>query len=105
MIPAGALNHTVSNNCAATNITTAAWVELEDLMPDHTSYAYIYNGSSQVLKLAINAAGSETEIPLLIGIGMNQVIPMTLSAGQRLAVRAVSANATTGFLTISFFRR
>lgn len=95
----------ILNNCASTAITTAAWVELMASMPDDTDQMEIFNSSGSVLKFAIGPSGSEYEIPYyVIPGGPSGRIGFLMNKGQRLTVRAVDANATTGLLIINMLR-
>lgn len=93
----------IRNAYASTNVTTGAWVQLDSALNQNSNHLEIFDSSGSTLKLAIGAASAEVELPFYIVPGGNGMIPVTLSAGQRLAIRAVDANATTGQLVINFY--
>ena len=89
---------------SSTNVTTTDWVQLDSALDAGASCLEIFDSSGSVLKLAIGASGAEVELPFYIMPGGNsQLIQVPLSAGQRLAVRAVDTNATTGQLLINLY--
>jgi len=95
----------IYNLFSSTNVTAGAWVELDAALNEHSSYAEINNTSTSILKLAIGGSGAEVEIPMYImPSGGNGRIPFWLPKGARLAVRAVDATASTGFLIINLWR-
>jgi len=87
-------------NYATNNVTTATWFELDSALDEHARHAEILDTGGATMKLGIGAASSEVDLVHVIP-GGNGLIPLKLSKGQRLAVKAVSANVTTGELTIN----
>ena len=90
----------------ATNITTAAWVEVIAALAQPCSAVEIYNSSGSIIKLALAAAAAEdaNEVPYyVLPNGSSILLPMSWSKGARLAARAVDASATSGDLIFNFF--
>lgn len=89
---------------SSTNVTTGAWVELEDSFVGNATHLEVFDSSGQTMELAIGASGSESALPFYIIPGGNtQLISCPISAGQRIAIRAVSASATSGEISINFY--
>jgi len=87
-----------------TSVTTGAYVELIASTSDRTQYVEIFDSSGQTLKIAVGAAASEVD-KFLIFPGGNLKILVDIPAGSRVSVRAVSATASVGELSINFFGR
>lgn len=88
-------------NATSTNITTAAYVQLDDSL-DHTpSFVEIFNSTGSILVLAVGQAGLEQDLSFYIFPGGNGKIGLILSKGMRISVKAVDVNATAGFLLIN----
>lgn len=90
---------------ASTNVTTGAWVEIEDSTTAPCSALEIFNGGGSILKISQGAAGSEdsAELPYYILPGGSQIVlPIEISKGKRLAVKAVDQNSTFGSLVLNF---
>lgn len=96
------LVQTIRNAYASTNVTTAAWVELDSSLNSRVSHIEIADTSGQTMKLGIGASGSESDLIHIIP-GGNGKLPLPLPEGVRLSVRAVSANATTGELVLNLY--
>lgn len=90
------------NDYSSTNVTTAAYVELVASLASNVSMIDIYDSSGEFFVLAVGEAGSESDV-IYIPQGGNGRIFLTLSAGQRVSIKAVSANATVGDLLINFW--
>ncbi|MHA2064101.1 MAG: hypothetical protein ACXABY_06945 [Candidatus Thorarchaeota archaeon] len=98
----------IRNDYTGVNVTTGAWVELDASMMtgikktrgDHIGLVQIFDSSGQTMELGIGAAGSEARI-LLIEPGGNGKVPIFIPTGARLAIRAVSADATVGEIIIN----
>lgn len=94
----------ISHAYASTNVTTAAWFELSASLSKAVVAMHAYDGSTQVLKLGVGAAGSEVELDVFISPDSGKVImPVEIAKGSRLAIRAVSATANSGYLALSLF--
>lgn len=89
----------------ATNVTTAAWVELISAMDKASSSCQIYNGSGSILKLSTGGIGLEdsNEVPYyVLPNGSTIIIPIELAFGGRLSAKAIGADATVGDLILNF---
>jgi hypothetical protein len=93
----------IRHDASGANITTAAWTELSASLTKSTSAIEVYNGTDQTLVLGVGAAASEAELNWYIIPGGNGKVPCNLTAGSRLAVKAVGADATTGALVLNLF--
>lgn len=95
---------TVRNVYTTTSVTTAAFVTLVSSAPYTINNAFISDTSGQTLGLYTGASGSEilqTLIPMNTSGGQGQ-IPFPCPKGTRISIKALSANATTGELDITF---
>lgn len=86
---------------AATNVTTGAYVTLIAVTSVSCGTLVIVDTSTQLLKIAVGAAGSEVDLCAFQGNGTPVVVPAYLPSGVRLSLKAISASATTGFNTVS----
>lgn len=85
-----------------TPVTTGAWVELVASTAAQIQYLDIYDSSGQTMELGVGGVGSEVRA-FYVYPGGNGRIRFTINAGIRVAIRAVSANATVGeFIYNSF---
>lgn len=93
----------IRHDYSSTSVTTSAYTELNSSLNGDVTELEIFDSSGQTLVLAIGAAGSETDQFYIIpgGNGRRTVL---LHEGQRLSVKAVSADATAGELTINLFK-
>jgi hypothetical protein len=95
----GKLALDIANNNVATNaykqITAATTVAL--------SFLDIYNGSTKILILAIGGAGNEVDLAYIYPGISSQVLPFDsmIPKGTRVSVKALDANATTGYLVMN----
>jgi hypothetical protein len=95
---------TIRLNFEDTNVTTGAWVEIEDSLGFATNGVELFNGSGSILKIATGANGSESELPYSILPGGSAVIlGFNFAKGVRLSVRAVDQTADAGYLILNFF--
>lgn len=100
---AGSFAYRVRNDASSTNITTSAWVELVDATTSERSeWMEVYNSTGEILEFGVGASGSEVS-QFYIMPGGNGLIPALIDSGQRLVVKAVSGNATSGDLVINFW--
>jgi hypothetical protein len=93
----------LSLNTATTNVTTAAFVPLSTGIPFSPSQIIVTNATTSVIKISYGASGSEVDF-LAIGGSATIIVEQLskhLSAGTRLAVEAVSATASSGFILVS----
>lgn len=90
------------NSYVVTSVTTAAYVQLVASVVSTVKEIEIFDSSGESLVLALGASGSETN-KVYVFPGGNGRIPMQITAGQRLSIKAISANATSGELLINFY--
>lgn len=84
-------------------VATNAWTELEDSMPADVSRMQIYESSGQIVQMSVGgASGSEVGVYYIMPNTV-ATIPFHINKGQRLAIRAVDADASVGDLIINFF--
>lgn len=85
----------------SSNVTTTAWTQIFASTSIISATATIFDSSGQTLEVGVGASGKEA-ILFLIPPG-GGTFPLSLSVGQRLSIRAVSANATSGESDINLF--
>lgn len=90
----------VNKDYAGGNVTTGTWVQLIASTAAAINLLCLTDTSGQVMEIGTGAAASETRV-FLIAQGWSGCIPLRIAASTRLAVRAVTASATSGYLTIS----
>lgn len=90
------------NDYTGTPVTTAAWVQLIASTPADISEVEIFDSSGQTLELGIGPGGSEVSNIYIIpgGNGRQTVV---IPSGSRVAIRAVSGNASVGESTINYY--
>lgn len=96
-----AYSDSVRNAYASVNVTTGAWVQLIASTAAEISGITLFDSCGQTLELGTGAAASETRKLIIPPGGIDGVVPITIPAGTRVAVRAVSANCTSGELDIT----
>lgn len=86
---------------ASTNVTTAAYTQLVASVSQNTHKIQIFDSSGETMILALGAAGAETDLMYIFpgGIEHNVYIPV----GQRLSIKAKTANATSGYIVANFW--
>jgi hypothetical protein len=89
------------NVYSVTPVTTGAWVQLIASTADTINSLAVFDSSGQTLELGVGAAASETRILLIPPGGIDGQTPIGIPAGTRLSVRAVSATASVGELTLT----
>lgn len=90
----------VAYNYSTGNVTTAAWTQVIASVAADFNLVCITDQSGQVMELGVGASSSEIRI-FMIAPGFSGCIPLRVVAGSRLSVKAVSATASSGYLTIS----
>ena len=92
----------LSLNSASTNITTSAYVELSASSPIPTSKLVIMNKTSSIIALGTGASGSEIGL-VATGPSLQTVVDLgaVLPAGTRLALIAIDATASSGYVSVS----
>lgn len=98
--------NTIRHNAGSTPITTGAWVEIEDSLAAPASAVEIFNATGRVLRVSTGAAGledsSEAAYTIIPG-GSEILVPSEWRRLSRLSMKAVDANATTGYIILNFF--
>jgi len=92
----------IRNDYSSTNVTTSAYVELDAALDKDVSAIDIFDSSGQTLLIATGAAGAEIDLFYIMPGGLERQ-DCYLSQGVRLSVKAVSATASTGELTINLW--
>ena len=92
----------IRNNYVTTPVTTAAIVQLSAAISHDVRAVEVFDSSGQAMELYYGPAGSEVSALKIIP-GGNELRPLLLNKGMRLGVKAVSADATVGELTINFY--
>ncbi len=83
-------------SCASVNVTTSAYSTLIASTAISCSALGITDTSTKILKLAIGEAGAEIDI-CQCPVSGSVVIPYFIPAGTRISIKAIDANATTGY--------
>lgn len=91
------------NDYSTTNVTTAAYVQLIASTADTVNQLYIFDSSGQTLFLAVGAAASEVNKAYIVP-GGNGILNLTIPSGSRVSIKAVSATASAGELSITFLK-
>lgn len=93
-------NAPVYNVYSGTNITTSAYVQLVASTTSTTNKVQIFDTSGQSMILATGGAGSEVDQVYVPAGG--DVFTLQIPAGTRVAYKALTGNATAGYLIINF---
>ena len=88
---------------STTNVTTSAYVQIVASTSLSASQLVIVDTSTQLVKLAIGAAGSQIDLCVFQGNGNPVSVPIYIPAGSTLWLKAISGSATSGYNTVSFF--
>lgn len=92
-------NAPIQNVYSSTNITTAAYTQLIASTTSATTFVDIFDSSGQAMILAVGGSGSEV-IQAYIAPGGDSFF-LAIPAGSRVAYKALSANATSGYLLLN----
>ena len=87
------------------NVTTGAWKEIITALGEPSSALQVFNGSGRIFRFAFADAGEEddNEYPYTITPGGSEILlPINTSKNPRLAMKAVDADATAGYLILNF---
>lgn len=84
------------NAYSSTNVTTGAWVQIDASTAAVFNGVMVFDSCGQTLELGVGAAASETRVAIIPPGGFDGFIPLKITAGSRLSLRAVSANCTVG---------
>lgn len=82
------------------NVSTSAYTVLLASMPYSSSHLEICDSSGHLLKIATGATGSEMDVAS-VPISGCIIVPLYIAAGTQISIKAIDANATTGFNVIS----
>jgi len=92
----------VRNDYTSTPVTTSAYVQLLASTSAAVKQLFIFDSSGQTLVLATGGSGSEVD-QMYIVPGGNGIVPLAIASSTRVAIKAVSANATLGEIDINFY--
>jgi hypothetical protein len=98
----GNANAPVYNVYSSTSITTSAYTQLIASTTSATNKVTIFDSSGQAMILATGGAGSEVILAYIPPGGAE--IPVQIPASTRIAYKALTANATTGYLLINLWK-
>lgn len=91
----------VRNDYSSVNVTTGAWVQLIASTAADINEITLFDSSGQTLELGTGAAASESRVLIVPPGGIDGTVPLRIPSGTRLAIRAVSATANAGEITIT----
>lgn len=95
---------TIRHDFASQNVTTGAWVEIEDSLGFPTNGVEIFNGSGSILQIARGGSGSEVPLDYTILPGGSAVIlALEFAKGTRISLKAVDQTADAGYFIANFF--
>jgi len=87
-----------------TDVDASAYNEV-DASTDFTAAAVLVaNGTDVPVKIATGAASSEVDLPMYIPNGEALVVNLPIPKGSRLSVRALGADASSGYVTITLLQ-
>jgi hypothetical protein len=95
-------NAPVLNAYSTTNVTTATYTQLIASTTAAANTVDIFDSSGQAMILAVGAAGSEV-VQYFIQPGGN-AFKLAIPAGSRIAIKALTANATSGYITLNLLQ-
>jgi hypothetical protein len=90
----------IRNDYTGTNVTTATYVELIAGTSGIINQLHIFDSSGETLVLA-TGSGPEVDVAHIPPGGLSTTLDLNIPAGTRLSVKAVSATASVGELTIT----
>lgn len=106
MIQANKLSLSYENNFASTSATSATYTQIfaASACPTYQiSKIQYYNSSTQPIKLATGASGSEQDCVTLPPTTVPVVIEVLVPMQNRISINPKLGNATSGILVIDFF--
>lgn len=86
----------------STSVTTAAYTQLLASTSAAINEVEIFDSSGQTLVLATGTAGAEAD-QVYIFPGGNGRIPLAIATSTRVAIKAVSATANSGEISVNFY--
>lgn len=90
------------NDYTSTNVTTSAYVQLTAATLGEVNKIEVFDSSGEAIILGFGSAGSEVEQALIIP-GGNGPMDLYIPYGTRIAVKAKTALANSGFLIINMY--
>lgn len=95
-------NAPVQNVYSSTNVTTAAYVQLIASTSNAANRVDIFDSSGQAMILAVGGVGSEV-IQYYVPPG-GDAFSLKIPAGSRVAIKALTANATAGYILLNLLQ-
>lgn len=92
----------IYNDYTSTNVTTSAYVQLLATTSATTNLVEVFDSSGQTMILGVGAAGSEV-VQFYIIPGGNGKVPLAIPSGSRIAIKALTATASVGYLVINLY--
>lgn len=96
------LSQFIRNDYSSVNVTTGAYVQLIASTSNTYKEIEIFDSSGETLKIAYGAAASEVD-QFLVVPGGNGRIRFNVPTATRISIRAVSATANTGEISVNFY--
>jgi hypothetical protein len=90
------------NDYSITPVTTGAYTQLIASTSALINEFEIFDSSGQTLVLAVGPAASEVD-QIYVFPGGNGRVPLSIASGSRISIKAVSATANVGEITINFY--
>jgi len=95
-------NAPIRNDYGTTPVTTAAYVQLVASTSNTINKIHVFDSSGQAMIFAIGAAASEVD-SLYVPPG-GDTYSLRIPAGSRISYKALTANATSGYVVMSFLQ-
>lgn len=92
---------------SSSNVATNAWTEVTSALEKACTAITVYYSGIGILRVSQGAAAAEdnSELPIYLTPGMdgNLLIPIEISKGKRLSIRALDQAVAEGELVINLF--
>jgi len=97
------VSHSVNTRTdyTVTSVGTSSWVELYSSLPASVYKLTIFDSSGQTMEIGTGSAGNESRLFILPPGGGE--FALTVSAGTRVSIRAITGTASAGENDINFF--
>jgi hypothetical protein len=92
----------VRNDYSSVNVTTSAYTQLIASTTNTYQEIEIFDSSGQTLKIAFGGSGSEVD-KFLVFPGGNGRIKRNIPSGTRISIKAVSATASVGEISLNLY--
>ncbi len=102
-IESGVYADSARNVYSSVNVTTGSWVQLIASTAAACKCLLLFDSSGQTMELGTGAAAAETRKLIITPGGPDVCVPLTIPAGTRVSVRAVSATASVGEIDLTLF--